>query len=620
MTLPRLIFIISLALVAIVTNAQPSDLQNCEVIKYSTNIVLSDTRLSVTDSVVILINNRNGEKYTRVSVPFDKNTKLSGLSVWIETTDGKKTRELKKSEFQVKSAVDAMSLYEDDFVTTCYAKHNEYPYRIGYTYTRSTSQFIYITDWSPVLFPEIRTRQAKLRVTIPENIKTSAFVRNATLLTKENAGHSVISSYSASFTSPYSREEFASSIDDVEPRVCIVPNEFTMGIKGSYKDWTALGNWHYNLNKNLLDLPPDEIQRIKSVYQGEQSPREITRKLYHYLQDNTRYINVSIGIGGLRTYPAAYVAKNKYGDCKALSNYMKAMLNIAGIQSYTVIIQNDLQPSQIEFENAFSQFNHVILIVPLQNDTIWIEATSHSMPFNYVHSGIQNRKALLIEENKSRLINTPAFSTNDNSISRKIKIDINELGVAAASTEFVFRGYYFELFNELKSSYHADDQDWFIREYMPFTLYDLTDWQLEKADRDCSWISLKTHCNIFKALRKAGDEYYFESLPVRTGKFEKPADRKLPLELPFPYMDIDSTEVSIPVGFNIESLPENCVVENDFGCYSSSYRYEGSRLFISKKLVIRAQKCNVEQYKCFYDFIESIRKTDKKIITLKKSG
>ena len=620
MNLSRLIFIISFALVAIVTNAQPSNFQNCEVIKYSTNIDLSETKLSGTDSIVILINNRNGEKYTRISIPSDKNTKLSGLSVWIETADGKKIRELKKSEFQVKSAVDAMSLYGDDFVTTCYAKHNEYPYRIGYTYTHSTSQFIYIADWSPVLFPEIRTRQAKLRVTIPANIKTSVYVRNAILLTKENAGHSVISSYSASFNIPYNREEFGSSIEDVEPRVCIVPDEFTMGIKGSYNDWTTLGNWHYNLNKNLLDLPQDEIQRVKSIYQGEQSPLEITRKIYHYLQDNTRYINVSIGIGGLRTYPAAYVAKNKYGDCKALSNYMKAMLKIAGIESYTVIIQNDLQPSQILFENAFSIFNHVILVVPLQNDTIWIEATSHSMPFNYVHSGIQNRKALLIEENKSRLINTPAFGTGDNSISRKVKIDLNELGEATVSTDFVFRGYYFELFNELKSLYHSDDQDRFIRDYMPFTLYDMTDWQLERADRDSSSISLQTHCNIFKALRKAGDEYYFESLPVRTGKFEKPADRKLPLELPFPYMDIDSTELAVPGGFKIASLPENCAFQSDFGIYSSTFTLEGNKLLILKKLVIRAQTIPLGEYGSFYEFIEKIRKTDKKIVILKKSG
>ena len=97
MNLSRLIFIISFALVAIVTNAQPSNFQNCEVIKYSTNIDLSETKLSGTDSIVILINNRNGEKYTRISIPSDKNTKLSGLSVWIETADGKKIRELKKS-------------------------------------------------------------------------------------------------------------------------------------------------------------------------------------------------------------------------------------------------------------------------------------------------------------------------------------------------------------------------------------------------------------------------------------------------------------------------------------------------------------------------------------------
>jgi hypothetical protein len=620
MNLCRLICILFFGFIFRFSIAQQLDIKHCEVVKYHTNIVLSDDKLTRTDSVIIRINDRNGEMYSKISIPFNKNRKLSDLSVWIETVDGRKIRELKKSEFTVKSAVDAMSLYEDDFVTTCYAKHNEYPYRIGYTYTHAAYQFLHIADWSPVLFPEITTRQARLTVNIPADAKTSAYVRNARQTSKQTAGHSVITTYDADFITPYIDEAFGVSLDDIAPRICIVPHDFLMGIKGSYEDWTTIGNWYYYLNKDLLALPPDEVLRVKSVYQGEQSPREIIRKLYHYLQDNTRYINVSIGIGGLKAYPAAYVAKNKYGDCKALSNYMKALLKVAGIESYSVLIQYDLQPSEIVFENAISQFNHVILVVPLQNDTIWIEATNQSLPFCYVHSGIQNRKALLIDENRSRLINTPAFSANDNSIKRKINIEINELGVASVNTDFVFRGYFFELFNELKNLHHTDDQDRFIRDYMPFTLYEMKDWQLEKADRDSSSISLKTKCQILKTLKKAGDEYYLESLPVRTGIFEKPVDRKLPLEWPFPYMDIDSTEITLPGGFFISSIPDDFVIENDFGSYSSTYRYEQSKLFVTKKLVIKAQKCTLEQYKGFYEFIENIRKNDKKTVALKKSS
>ena len=47
--------------------------------------------------------------------------------------------------------------------------------------------------------------------------------------------------------------------------------------------------------------------------------------LYDYLGESTRYVSIQLGIGGRNAQRPERFCKTKFGDCKALSNYMHAM-------------------------------------------------------------------------------------------------------------------------------------------------------------------------------------------------------------------------------------------------------------------------------------------------------
>ena len=79
---------------------------------------------------------------------------------------------------------------------------------------------------------------------------------------------------------------------------------------------------------------------------------EKAKIVYRYVQDNTRYISVQVGIGGIQPIAAIEVDELKYGDCKGLTNYTQALLDIAGVESFYTIVQAGKEI--VDFDSDFA--------------------------------------------------------------------------------------------------------------------------------------------------------------------------------------------------------------------------------------------------------------------------
>ena len=187
--------------------------------------------------------------------------------------------------------------------------------------------------------------------------------------------------------------------------------------------WQKYGEWQYDLLNGRDQLTEPFKSKLHELTTNCGTDREKVKAVYDYLAKTTRYVSIQLGIGGLQPIAATDVCRTGFGDCKGLSNYTRAMLNELGIPSTYTVISTTNERLLPDFSSA-NQMNHVILQVPLPQDTLWLECTNPQLPFGYVHQDIAGHDALLIEPTGGRMYRLPTYpdSLNTQQITARISL------------------------------------------------------------------------------------------------------------------------------------------------------------------------------------------------------
>lgn len=590
---------------------------DCEVLQYNVFCKVNNSKITLEYAYYYQINNRKGDEHANISVPYSKKNKVTIVDAWIEDMNGTVIRKLRNADIKDQSDISDISLYEDNYVKKFELHHNTYPYRIYYKTRYISSELIDIVDWTPVIDTEIPTKEAELKIEVPTNYPIKIFEDQTHYSLSETAQTKVYEWKLKNL--PILKDEVLSPPHiDLLPRVIVVPEKFNWYTEGNFNTWTSYGNWYCQITDKLDQLPPSEKMKTDQLVKGITDKKEIVKILYHYLQDHTRYINVSIKYGGLRPYPAEYVATNKYGDCKALSNYLIALLKQYDIKAhYTIVNAGDNPP---KFFDSFPshQFNHIIVAVPLEKDTVFLECTSNTSPFGYLGTFTQNRKAFLIEKDNSRLINLPALSKSDEIQRRKFVYNIGLEGTSNVQIDLCFRGSSFDIYNDLEASYSKDLQERILREQiLNFSSFEIENWELRKENRDSAKIALNVKLRLTNFQQNYGDKKAFGITSFYFPELEKPDKRTLPLRLNTPYVINDTLLYNFPAHAEF-GMPSDTLIQSSFGSYSLKIKKKETQLEIVRNVTIYPGYYTLKEYPEFYSFIQNIKTNDRKKILFKK--
>ncbi len=591
-----------------------------EVVRYVSHIHVNENKLIQTDSIVIQINNAKGNYAAHLALFYSKSEKVTIEDAHIEDLSGNILRKLKKNEFTESNAV-SDKLYSDRFVKEAELIHNRYPYRVVYSYQKTCSDFFSICHWAPCFFLKQDVRYARLIVDVPaDNYPVRYKCSNISEPEKKTQDKRTQYTWTSSYKA-VEREMYAPVSELKIPKVQVLPLHFKYGTEGSWESWTSFGNWISRLNKNTTQLPETEKQKVDELVSGISEPMKKARILYEYLQKNTRYINVSLKTGGLKSYPASYVAQNKYGDCKALSTYMIALLEHAGIKAYYTLVNADnsidaWDPVDKNFPNQV--FNHVIVTLPLAGDTLFLECTDKDIPFGYLGTFTQGRDVLVVEPERSFFARTPELQPESVLCSRSQSVFIGDTQPVSMDLYMLLRGSYFELLNHYTSNLHRSETEKIIRDYIYPGNYDFNELLIRKENPELPEISLRAKIQTQQAVKNYGRNWVLMPFSWNLAELETPENRTQGIRLNYPIAWSDTTSYITGKQQISGKKPDDIFIESPYGNYSVRFNLTDNQLEVIKKLLIFKGSYPIETYTDFYRFWEEVKSYEKKNYYLEK--
>lgn len=579
-----------------------------QVLKYDTDIHVDEKGTKLTSvTLLIQINTREESELAEVAISHSPHQTLAIDFAMVKDQDGTVIRKLKKKDVRVSNDRSYGSFYEDNLITEFDLFSNSYPYQIEYQYTLTEEQFLYVAYWTPS-YRSFNTQNASLRVEVPEGYKFTSrhspdlevgeeFVNGTTTITCEVNGYEVPE-----------YELFAPPLTELSSFLSIVPSKFHYGVGGSFNSWESFGEWQAELNANTDLLTAAEIKKAHDLVDGLVDEVEIISKLYHYLQDHTKYINVSIDVGGLKSYPASYVASNGYGDCKALTTYMKALLKCVGIQSYYSKIYAGENPVPVIRDFPSPQSNHVILMVPLTDgDTVWLENTSNTLPFNYLGTFTHNRYAFVIDDDKSQLIKTPKLHPKEVKEERAFTLECTTNGIWDVNIDLNLQGTAFEHFRYGRIHRSESDQLSAMKDYIDFEGLEMQTLDLHEYHRDSTFIKYNIKGKILPKIRKVGNYEVISPLKLKIPKVNTPDTRSHPIRITIP---VHKKDQSIYHFHELEEkkiqLPEKIQIDSEFGSYRAIFELSPEGVHVSEEFELKTGDYPLSQFVDFYDFLQDI--------------
>lgn len=564
--------------------------------------------------------NEAGSRYAGYGNIYTDLDRLTDVVGKLFDASGKQLKQVKKKDMD-DVAYSGSNLMSDARLKGHNFYYKTYPYTIEYEEEEDYNGIYSFPDWQPLNWFNYSVQSSSYIIEMPADYKLRyKLINGATAPVEIQKGNTKILTWQANNIKALEYEPYHPDLDRILPLVLIGPEDMEYGgYKGNLSTWDNYGKYVLELLKGRDILPENIKADIHKITNGVSDKMQIIQLLYNYLQQNTHYISIQLGIGSLQPFDAKFVAEKKYGDCKALSNYMVSLLAEAGVKSYPALIYGGDNFPFIFEDFPQHYFNHMVTCVPNGKDSVWLECTDQTKSAGFAGSFTGNRKALLVKEEGSMLVSTPKYTAKDNLQQRKIIASIDTEGNLMAAAVTYSTGEQQETQHGLLYDFKPEDREKYLNSTLNLPTYKID--KIEYQEIKGILPAMIENLNISSpnyATVTGKRLFILPNLFNKASKLKVNDERHFDVVLDDSYKDIDSIFIKLPEGYVVESLPKDVSIKNKFGSYGISFKVKDNTIELVRLQEQEAINLPASEYKNLVEYFDNIFKADRSRIVLLK--
>lgn len=575
----------------------------------------------VTYAITIL--NKNGLYNSILKQVYNKFSSIRKINANLYDQNGKTIRIGTTTAIRDQAAFDGYSLYDDYRIKIFDPEYATVPFTVEYTFEIKFDGLLTYPAWIPYEDYNMSVQNSEFSVIAPIDLKFRYLESNL----KESYDIKALSNgdglsnkkrykWTATDLPAIRKESYGQPLEEFTPVVYLAPNDFEIGgYKGNCESWTNFGLWIRKLNEKRNILSDESRSKIKKLVQGAASDIEKVELLYQYMQNKVRYVSIQEGMGSWQPFEAEIVDRVSYGDCKALANYMKSLLDAVGIKSYYTLVMAGESAPPLKVQFPASHFNHAILCVPFSSDTIWLECTDQQIPFGFLGTFTDDRKVLVMNESGGSIVKTRTYSLDDNRRLRNTIIKISSNGDAESKICTSYHGIFSDdLYRVLRMD--KADRENYIRKKLIISGYELAKFSYSEIKKIVPSIVENLDITIRNYASVSGAKFIFrpnifmpnDSIPFRAFQ------RISPINIRRSVSELDTVTYIIQGSRDTKFRPLSFSLNSPFGEYKNELSFKAGRLIYTRSLNIFKGVYPKELYSDFVDFFEKIHFEDNKQI------